>query len=297
MYVVGERGARVVSFSWYNMWPTNPDYGLWYDSFYAVNTQRRNTVILCCSGNTGLLEQPYGPSVPWITYPAAWSTVFECVIAVGASSQADHIESTTEWRSGPWGGELSVIAPAEANSYCATHRYGEYSSASIGQTSSATAFAAGLAGMIIAKYPRLLNYQIRDRLQNGASRIDPPVGYDWDWFSLDHWGRNCWSERVGSGRIDAVYSLAPACVPRCPYPKSGQCGRTGDEPVLSADGHAHVEVYDLLGRRMWSGAFAGKLLDAREVGSFVSALKGVPRGPKIIRVRTPTEVRTWRVTP
>lgn len=287
--VVFERSARVVSISLYNATPTYPGMTAMRAAFCDVNDNASGTVILCCSGNDGF-------GIP-IHYPAAWSCSLQCVMTVGGSTQEDEVWPLTQFEPGAYGGQLSFLAPGESpGSYCSTGLNGGYDS-SCGGTSGATAHAAGIAGMLISKYPWMVNHEIKTQLQNTSTMIPPPSGYEYD--DTDCWGHPCWCIRMGSGRVDAVRALNRRFNRQCPRfrleVEAEAC--TGLRGASGGTAHGEVSVYDLLGRKLYSCSVSRCPMDEASARVWVEGLKALPSGPKIVRVVTSHEVKTWRVAP
>ncbi|MBN1425427.1 S8/S53 family peptidase [Candidatus Fermentibacteria bacterium] len=288
-YVVFEEGSRVVSISLYNATPGYDGMSAMRAAFCDVNDNAPGTVILCCAGNDG-------PGVK-IHYPAAWSCSLQCVIAVGGSTEDDEVWPSTQFQSGDYGGQLSLLSPGEnSGSYCSTGLDGGYD-ADCGGTSGATAHAAGIAGMLISKHPWMVNHQIKTQLQNTSIMIPPPSGYAYD--TSDCWGHPCWCIRMGSGRIDAVGALNLRYRRQCPSFRV-QAAEEDFEVGLSSSGtlaHGEVSVYDLLGRKLYSQVTSNWPTNRVSATRWLQRFEDVPTGPKIVRVVTPHEVRTWRVVP
>jgi subtilisin family serine protease len=282
-----EEGARVISVS------------LWcYPPAQAVDPTKaaieyleecaRYTIILACCLDT---EQSLG----YIPYPAAWSCDYDNVMAIGASTDEDTFWEYSEWRSGPLGGQVSLIAPGECT-YWAAHADGSYMYGQAGGTSGATAHAAGIAGMMISKFPGLKYEIIKDRLQDSAKRIAEPEGCAWGDYE-DCWGHRCWCDRPGSGRIDALYCLKPRLHVNCPRSGTAPGGHVSAAGSISGShpDPGELVVYDLLGRRLCSVGVAGFPTNQAMLQSFVDREACIPSGPTIVRIVTDTEVRTWKI--
>lgn len=293
-YVVFEEGARVVSVSLCGASHSVPGFLLMRNALFNVNANAPGVVVLCASGNSG-----FGPdwwrNVIW--FPAAWSCSLACVCAVGGSTPDELVWGGTEWRPGDHGGQLSFLAPGEEpHSYWTTCLGGGYDDLA-GGTSGATAHAAGIAGMLISKYPWMVNHEIKTQLQNSSSMIPPPAGYAYD--DTDCWGHLCWSVRMGSGRIDAVRALNLRFNRQCPsFRGRTEADEYADGPGgLRATACGVVSVYDLLGRRLYSCVISNWPQSEASAQRWLAGFKALPTGPKIVRVVTPSEIRTWRVVP
>lgn len=288
-HVVFEEYCRVVSISVFNATPTYHGMKPLREAMIDVNNNGQWAVVLCCSGNYGINNIP-------IHYPAAWSCSLQCVLAVGASTEYDAIWPGTQYLPGNYGGQLSFIAPGGyTNRYCSTAIGGGWD-AGTGGTSGATAFSAGIAGMMISKFPWITRDEIRSRLQNSADRIDVPE-CDWHVDDVNCWGDLCWCLQAGSGRLDAIACLSPIVpLPRCISRDSGQVFFSPEGHGLNSD-YGAITVYDLLGRRLCSLPLQDVPGDRNAIVSYVMKRKSLPNGAKIIRIVTEKEVQTWRLVP
>ncbi len=156
--------------------------------------------------------------------------------------------------------------------------------------------------MMLCKYPWLQHYQIKDRLQNSAYRIDVSQ-CDWDPYDFDCWEEDhpCWCDRAGSGRIDAVFCLSKFFYNRCPPPQFSR-GVTlpwqAALPMMKGNAnHGEVAVYDLLGRRLCSFPLPERPWNRASLVSYIKLQAQLPMGAKMIRLRTEEEVHTWRLAP
>lgn len=145
------------------------------DPFYSFDmedavryAEEKGVLVVAAVGNRG--ER--------IGYPAAFSTV----LAVGSVNQSNRVSSYSNR-----GQELDVVAPGEK--ILTTTLDGKYTTAS--GTSLAAPQVAGIAGLIMSKYPDLTPAQIRDLIRYNAVDIEQA---GWDTLS-------------GYGLVDAVKSL------------------------------------------------------------------------------------------
>jgi len=149
----------------------------------ACATADSPDVLFCCaSGNT--------PTS--VAYPAAYSTIFSRVIAVGATDEDDAVRSSSG--RGP---ELTLAAPG-ANILTTTPSYHMPAAPGVimrmdrcAGTSPATAFVSGVASLIWSARPALASEQVKDILIRSARKL-APVNFDPSW---------------GYGRIDAARAL------------------------------------------------------------------------------------------
>jgi len=162
----------------------------------------------------------HGTSAPYI--PAK----YDSVIAVGATDRND-----TRWSSSAYGSHISVVAPGvEIYSTIRNNQYGYMTG-----TSMATPMVAGLAGLIKAEYPGLLNYQIRAIInmmaedQVGQPSEDTP-GFD---------------NYYGNGRINAYRAIynAPIKPTKPEGPINGDKGTQYPYNTTSYDLEGHNLFY------------------------------------------------------
>lgn len=286
-WVVFEEGARVVSCSFYGAYSSQEGFYPFRDMLYAINEDARGTVVMCCAGNDG-------DQYP-IRYPAAWSCDLECLMCVGSSTPDDLLDAISSWRPDQ-GGQLSFLSPGKSNTYWTTEIGGGYvKSPAVGATSGATAFASGIAGILISKYPALQRERIREQLQNTATMIPPPSGFEY--ADSDCWGHPCWCIRVGSGRVDALRALNLRY--RRPCPSAAMRGRS---PVVrggqfEAPTEREIAVHDILGRHLLSFRIEGPAPnDARLRGILLANGEG-RKGIRIVRILDASGTAAWRIVP
>ena len=137
----------------------------------------RGMIICAATGNDNA-----GP----VIFPAAYSTQFDGVIAVGATDQNDDVAGFSNV-----GPEVTVVAPGDdILSTMPTYPYtigGQLDYDEIDGTSMATPFVTGLLALMWSQNPNLTNGELRDSLINTAVKLGPG---DFD---------NTW----GFGRINA----------------------------------------------------------------------------------------------
>jgi subtilisin family serine protease len=136
-------------------------------SVYAPSGALVSRSPMICGGQFSQL-QPLQEGV--LAYPASDPHS----IAVGASTNFDTRSEYSQWGTGLW-----VVAPSSGGSVQVTTTSGPltpYTSA-FGGTSSATALAAGVTGLLLSQEPGLTEAQVRDRLRLGTRKIGG-VTYD-----------------------------------------------------------------------------------------------------------------------
>lgn len=142
-----------------------------------------------------------------VTAPVMYPAAFPEAIAVGASSNSDCRSYYSQF-----GPQLAFLAPSNGSFYnmsiettdqmgAAGAEAGNYMVAAQGNgsgfsgTSSASPFAAGIAGLILSRSPGLTRAKVLDIMKNSATKVgpEPYVG-----------GRN---DRYGYGRLNAYQAL------------------------------------------------------------------------------------------
>lgn len=158
----------------------------WYDPHSALQDAceyaHDNGAIFCCT--TG------NDSDTNVNYPAAYSSIYSSVIAVGSTDANDSMAASSN--TGP---EVTLVAPgvgilSTTPTYAVTvgdTDYDEYSG-----TSMACPHVAGLASLVWSRAPRQTNEQVKDVLIHTAKKLGPG---DFD---------NAW----GYGRIQADEAVA-----------------------------------------------------------------------------------------
>jgi hypothetical protein len=100
--------------------------------------------------------------------------------------------------------------------------------------------------------------------------------------------------------MNALRSLAWKIFIRCPK-GAGEAGLVSrglkDEVWVRGGSVYEITVYDLLGRRLCSLEPGHQPLSEASVLAFVRHRADLPPGPKLVRVRTESEVHTWRLAP
>jgi subtilisin family serine protease len=194
-------GANVVSmsFGWYQQ-PTDP-------SLSEINValdyaSQKNLVICAATRNDGL---------PTIAYPANYSVVIAC----GASNYADARCENGDFPSGNdgsnFGSELSVVAPGSLLSpdtynnrpgIPTTFPGGQYDPAFWG-TSAATPQIAGLAGLLMSRWPHLKQNPcaVRQIIERTADKVPESTSYN------ETKSHGPWWNQMGYGRINVHRAL------------------------------------------------------------------------------------------
>jgi subtilisin family serine protease len=169
VYWAVDNGAKVINLSLGTKYHFKP---LEDAISYAIS---RGVVVVAASGNVGQSDITMGAPV----YPAAYPGV----IGVGSTDAQDRITPTSN--QGPF---VDVTAPGDR--VWSTVPGGRYSQMS--GTSMATPHVAGLAALILARYPQLTGTQVAAIINASATDLGAP-GYD---------------TTFGYGRIDAGAALS-----------------------------------------------------------------------------------------
>ncbi|MBD8083487.1 S8 family peptidase [Chryseobacterium caseinilyticum] len=177
LYYAANNGAKIVSMS---IGGTAPSAAL----ASAINYLRTNNVLLvaCMMNNNNQVSN----------YPAAYSTAYDNVIAVGSTDANDKRTQPFFWSttSGScYGTHINVVAPGNfiyGLGIDSNTSYGSY----WGGTSQATPLVAGVASLIFAKNPTLTPAQVRNILQTTAEDMKGIPSEDTPGFDKYHgWGR------------------------------------------------------------------------------------------------------------
>ncbi|HEY7533222.1 MAG TPA: S8 family serine peptidase, partial [Nitrospiraceae bacterium] len=195
-----DRGARIISMSISsNLWATNPAK-LELDS--AIDNAQARCVICVAT---------HDDNKDTIRYPARNPQVLAC----GASDVNDR-----RWQSGPlgsnWGPEMSVVAPGAGIPTTAHRGQGNLGTpkdytTSFGATSASTPHVAGLAALLLGRYPALNNREVRNIIERTADRVHA-VG-DASTLQLYNYTESAghpngrWNKNMGYGRINAYHAM------------------------------------------------------------------------------------------
>ncbi len=186
-YNLADSGVHVMSCSW-----TTQNFDIVIAAINYAATQGRGgkgCVIVFSAGNDNV---EIGQTNPLST--------LENVICVGASDKNDKRASYSNY-----GASLDVVAPGggDENDVVTTDRtgapgYNNTNYAYFGGTSASCPLVAGVAALLISNEPSLTAEQVRDRIKNTATKIDPgQAGYDWTGHS----------DLYGHGRLNAARAL------------------------------------------------------------------------------------------
>jgi subtilisin family serine protease len=127
-----------------------------------------------------------------VSYPAR----FDSVICVGAIDENDDRCDFPGWWGSNWGPEMELVAPGhEILSTIPSNSYESYDG-----TSMAAPHVAGVAALLLSKYPTLNNEEVRWRLNDTAVDL----------------GDTGWDEYYGYGKINATAVLPFTFPPRPP---------------------------------------------------------------------------------
>lgn len=165
-----DNGAHIINCSWGGFGYSNAEQEV---INYAVS---KGCVLVCAAGNNGLNK---------VIYPAA----YDGVLSVGNTDKNDRISSDSNY-----GKDLDVCAPGSGiySTWQNSIIYNSYRSRS--GTSMASPLVAGLAGLVIDKFPNYTPLQIIEQIRINADFID----------NLNHGKENL----LGSGRINAYKALS-----------------------------------------------------------------------------------------
>ena len=177
LYYAANNGAKIVSMS----------IGGTSSSTLLANAisflKTNNVMLVACmmNNNNGVAN-----------YPAAYSTTYDNVMAVGSTDANDKRTQPFFWSttSGScYGSHINVVAPGNYIYGLGIDSNTSYSSY-WGGTSQATPLVAGVASLIFAKNPTLTPAQVRNILQNTAEDMKGIPSEDTAGFDIYHgWGR------------------------------------------------------------------------------------------------------------
>lgn len=150
----------------------------------AISYMRTNNVLLvaCMMNNNNEVAN----------YPAAYSTAYDNVIAVGSTDANDKRTQPFFWSStsgSSYGNHINVVAPGNYIYGLGIDSNTSYNSY-WGGTSQATPLVAGVASLILSKKPALTPVQVRNILQSTAEDMKGLASEDTAGFDKYHgWGR------------------------------------------------------------------------------------------------------------
>jgi subtilisin family serine protease len=163
-----DNGAKIINCSWGGFGYSNAEQEA---IDYAVN---KGCVLVCAAGNDGISE---------VIYPAAYNGV----LSVGNTNQNDAKSASSNY-----GKDLDVCAPGSG--IYATWQEASSPYISISGTSMASPLVAGLAGLVVDKFPNYTPLQIIEQIRVNADNID----------NLN----TSYANLLGSGRINAFKALS-----------------------------------------------------------------------------------------
>ncbi|WP_294267546.1 S8 family serine peptidase [uncultured Chryseobacterium sp.] len=150
----------------------------------AISYMKTNNVLLvaCMMNNNNEVAN----------YPAAYSTAYDNVIAVGSTDANDKRTQPFFWSStsgSSYGNHINVVAPGNYIYGLGIDSNTSYNSY-WGGTSQATPLVAGVASLILSKKPALTPVQVRNILQSTAEDMKGLASEDTAGFDKYHgWGR------------------------------------------------------------------------------------------------------------
>ena len=177
LYYAADNGAKIVSMS---LGGSSTSTAI----SNAINYMKtKNVMLVACMMN-------FNDDVPY--YPAAYSLIYDNVVAVGSTDADDKRTSPFSWSpsSGSnYGSHLNVVAPGQYIfniDHFSDTGYDYY----WGGTSQATPLVAGIASLVFAANPSLTPSQVRDILQTTAEDQKGRPNEDTPGFDIYHgWGR------------------------------------------------------------------------------------------------------------
>ena len=140
---------------------------------------------------------------------------------------------------------------------------------------------------------RLINYQIKEKLQNTSILINPGSGYGyWD---DGCWGHPCWCERTGSGRIDALNCIQLRYFRPCPTYRETRPMDGFPSPGNNYDYiGTTIEIFDLSGRKIDTISISRTDYTQSEILSYFRK-NNIPSGAKVLRIKSANSTKTWRI--
>jgi hypothetical protein len=208
-----DRGARIISMSISsNLWATNPakteldskiDYASQPGTITGSGSPRPGCVICVAT---------HDDNQPTIRYPAGNPKVLAC----GASDSNDK-----RWQSGSlgsnWGPQMSVVAPGAGIPTTAHQGQGNLGTpkkdytTSFNATSASTPHVAGLAALLLGRYPTLKNRAVRNIIERTADRVhavgDPATLQLYQYNESVGHPNGRWNTYMGYGRINAYHAM------------------------------------------------------------------------------------------
>lgn len=188
----------------------------------AISYMKTNNVLLvaCMMNNNDEVAN----------YPAAYSTVYDNVIAVGSTDANDKRTQPFFWSStsgSSYGNHINVVAPGNYIYGLGIDSNTSYNSY-WGGTSQATPLVAGIASLILSKKPTLTPAQVRNILQSTAEDMKGLPSEDTAGFDKYH----------GWGRINAYAALNSVVL------KTSDIEKENELKVINPVTNGYVEIYN-----------------------------------------------------
>ncbi|MCH7612863.1 MAG: S8 family serine peptidase, partial [Candidatus Marinimicrobia bacterium] len=191
-----QHGADIINMS---IGDYNPDWPTWWEEIIWGTTPLSGAVFNAYLADVSMFAAIMNDNIEdAYAYPASYNEV----MGIGAS---DSYDSRATWPNGGsnYGVNLEVVAPGDKDYNYTTIRNDNYGS--FGMTSSATAIASGVAGLILSEIRDnnlgFTNDDIRHILQLTADKVRL------DLYNYSESGIYGWNEEVGFGRINAEKAL------------------------------------------------------------------------------------------
>lgn len=180
-----QNGARVINMAWGGIY--------WHNEALedAINVASKdyNCILIAAAGNEG-------------TTSISWPARNPNVIAIGATQLYCHLDTIQyifekKYSNSNEGIELFAVASPY---YYVCHPESDSYIHNFGETSGATAYASGIAALILSANPMLTNLEVADIMRNTADKIDTVQGNYQNGHSL----------KYGYGRLNAYQAVLEA---------------------------------------------------------------------------------------
>lgn len=188
----------------------------------AISYMKNNNVLLvaCMMNNNNEVAN----------YPAAYSTTYDNVIAVGSTDANDKRTQPFFWSAtsgSSYGNHINVVAPGNYIYGLGIDSNTSYNSY-WGGTSQATPLVAGVASLMLSKKPTLTPVQVRNILQSTAEDMKGLPSEDTAGFDKYH----------GWGRINAYAALNSVVL------KASDLEKEGELKVINPVTNGYVELHN-----------------------------------------------------